>query len=379
MLNRRSLRIKGMQSIFAYHTAKIADYNICKRKAQDQFLPDLNSMEVQDKEGLSKDREDVATAFDLVFSSGLDSLSNDTKPEIVNEVKHYLGEWNTKVEENKTYFKKRLLADINDIYDDYIKILLLPLEFESLISATKEKKRIEHNNFKKNIIIKSLRDYETLEHQRSRKNISWDSEIIKAWFKEFIRGEEFFEEYDNKLQTDYEDDLMFCQNLYKSVIFKNESINEYFEALDLGWSENKPILKSMVLKTCKSIDTENMPQLMELSKNWDEDLSFLKELYDLTIENEKELDDMIKEKSKNWDLERVAGTDKIILEMAIAEMTNFPSIPVKVTINEYIELSKQYSTPKSKQYVNGLLDVLSLDLQEKGKIKKSGRGLLDNK
>ena len=157
-------------------------------------------------------------------------------------------------------------------------------------------------------------------------------------------------------------------------------VNDYFESIDLGWAENKSILKSMVLKTIKSIESEEeTPKLMELSKNWDDDLDFLKRLFDATINSEKEYQEMINQKSKNWEIERLALTDRIVLEMAVAELINFPSIPIKVTINEYIELSKQYSTPKSKQYVNGLLDVLSVDLQKEGFIKKSGRGLLDNK
>ena len=88
---------------------------------------------------------------------------------------------------------------------------------------------------------------------------------------------------------------------------------------------------------------------------------------------------MIAQKTKNWDIERLAYTDKIIISMAVTEMINFPSIPVKVSINEYIDISKTYSTPKSKQFVNGLLDVLSKELTESGQIRKSGRGLLDNK
>ncbi len=88
---------------------------------------------------------------------------------------------------------------------------------------------------------------------------------------------------------------------------------------------------------------------------------------------------MIANNTKNWEVDRLPLTDRVILEMAIAELTDFPNIPVKVTINEYIELAKQYSTPKSRQFINGILDVISKDLKDSGKIKKSGRGLMDNK
>ena len=93
---------------------------------------------------------------------------------------------------------------------------------------------------------------------------------------------------------------------------------------------------------------------------------------------EGELATLIEEKTQNWDFERIALIDRLILMLAVCEMTHFPSIPLKVTINEFIEVSKNYSTPKSKQFVNGVLDVIAVDLQEKGQIKKSGRGLIDN-
>jgi len=88
---------------------------------------------------------------------------------------------------------------------------------------------------------------------------------------------------------------------------------------------------------------------------------------------------LVAEKTKNWEFDRIAYTDRLIIMLAVSEMMHFPSIPIKVTINEFIEVSKSYSTPKSKQFVNGVLDVIAVDLQEKGLIKKSGRGLIDNK
>lgn len=380
MLNRRSLRIKGMQAIFAFHTAREAEFNICRQEAQDNFLPDLNSMEVQDKEELAKDREQAGIAFEALVQKGADALPKDTKSEIVKVIKAEQKSYQNRLNDNKDHFKKRLLAGITSIYDDYIKFIYIVVEIQSLISQEKRKKNNSHDNFAKNIVINKLKGSEAIEEERIRKKVAWDSDLIRAWYREYIKPQEFFIEYDNLAKTTLEDDQEFVQTLYKTIIFKNENINDYFEALDLGWSENKAILKSMVLKTAKSIETEESePLLMELSKNWEEDLLFLKELYDLAIDREEEYEKLIDQKSKNWEIDRVALTDRIILEMAIAEMIHFASIPVKVTINEYIELSKLYSTPKSKQFVNGLLDVLSEDLQKDGQIKKSGRGLLDNK
>ncbi|MEO9805064.1 MAG: transcription antitermination factor NusB [Reichenbachiella sp.] len=369
-----------MQAIFAYHTAREAEFNICKQEAQDNFLPDLNSMEVQDKEELAKDREQTGLAFEALVHNGLNTVSDDIKPEIVKIIKAEQKSYINRLNANKDHFKKRLLTGITSIYDDYIKFIYIVVEIQTLISQEKRKKNNSHDNFAKNIVINKLKSSEAIEEERIRKKVAWDTDLIRAWYREYLKPQEFFIEYDNLAKTTLEDDQEFVQTLYKTIIFKNENINDYFEALDLGWSENKPILKSMVLKTAKSIETEESePLLMELSKNWEEDLLFLKQLYDLAIDQEEEYEKLIDQKSKNWEIDRVALTDRIILEMAIAEMIHFASIPVKVTINEYIELSKLYSTPKSKQFVNGLLDVLSEDLQKNGQIKKSGRGLLDNK
>jgi len=380
MLNRRSLRIKGMQSIFAYHTAREADFNICKQEAQDNFLYDMDSMEDQDKEELAKDREQTGKAFEALIRKDADAIPEDSKPEIVKVINEQKNAYLNKLALNKDHFKKRLLSGITSIYDDYIKFLYLVIEIQELIAIEKRKKNNTHDNFAKNIVINKLKGFEALEEERIRKNVAWDTDLVRAWYKEYIKPQDFFIEYDNLAKATLEDDQQFVQTMYKTIIFKHDNINDYFEALDLGWSENKPILKSMVIKTAKSIETEESePLLMELSKNWEEDLLFLKELYDLAIDQEEKYESLIEEKSKNWEIDRVALTDRIILEMAIGEMIHFTSIPVKVTINEYIELSKLYSTPKSKQFVNGLLDVLSVELQKDGQIKKSGRGLLDNK
>ena len=116
-----------------------------------------------------------------------------------------------------------------------------------------------------------------------------------------------------------------------------------------------------------------------LSKNWKDDRTFFKELFELYVAQENYYDELIAEKTRTWAADRIAVIDKILMKMAICEMLNYPNIPVKVSINEYIDISKNYSTPKSGQYINGMLDEISKKLSNEGKIKKSGRGLNDNK
>src|SRR5690606_26253794 len=151
----------------------------------------------------------------------------------------------------------------------------------------------------------------------------------------------------------------------------NDTILSFFYEKDLNWAENKSIVRSLALKVLKNAEDHSEPEnfeLPEIAINWEEDKEFFQNIFNLSVGSEEEYKDLIAVNTKNWDIERVASTDKIIITMALTEMANFPSIPIKVSINEYIDISKTYSTPKSKQFVNGLLDVLAKELTESGKI-----------
>ena len=170
-------------------------------------------------------------------------------------------------------------------------------------------------------------------------------------------------------------------HLFKKIILGKTVINEYFEEEVQRWAEDKEIVKGLVEKTVKSFDPEaKVPlTLHTLSVNWEDDQDFIEKLYKKGSELEAKYTELIANNTRNWEVDRLPLTDRIILEMAIAEMIIFPNIPVKVSINEYIELAKNYSTPKSRQFINGILDVIAKELKNTGDLKKSGRGLIDNK
>jgi N utilization substance protein B len=218
----------------------------------------------------------------------------------------------------------------------------------------------------------------------TRNNVNLDDlELeIKEWFRDYIKTSDIYLAYLNIENPTLEQDLEAADNILKKIIFKNEVILNYFSEKDLNWTEDKSVVRSLaskVLKNTANLDQESDGQMPEIAINWDEDKEFFENIFNFTIQNDAESKALISQKTKNWDIDRLAYTDKIIISMALAEMRNFPSIPVKVSINEYIDISKTYSTPKSKQFVNGLLDVISKELTERGDIRKSGRGLLDNK
>lgn len=153
-------------------------------------------------------------------------------------------------------------------------------------------------------------------------------------------------------------------------------MTEFFEEKDLNWNLNKDVVKSMSTKTFKIEALEDL-SLQPLALQWEDDKSFFEGLYEFTLDSDKDLNGWVEAQTKNWESDRLAMTDFILLKMAVAEMIKFPSIPVKVSINEYIELAKNYSTPKSGQFINGILDEISIRLMSEKIIQKSGRGLID--
>jgi N utilization substance protein B len=203
--------------------------------------------------------------------------------------------------------------------------------------------------------------------------------LRNAWRNE-IKNDTEFQSYLAAPAGSYAEDQELLKYLYKTFVFKGEALPNYLDEDDQNWEENRSVVKNLVVKTLKMMDEaadENL-ELMSLSANWVDDKEFAETLYKQTLAEDEQYEKLIAESVQNWDVERVALTDKILLKMALCEMHLFRGIPVKVTINEYIEISKMYSTPKSKQFVNGILDKLAQDLTASGAIRKSGRGLLDN-
>ncbi|MEJ2003415.1 MAG: transcription antitermination factor NusB [Cyclobacteriaceae bacterium] len=367
-----------MQTLFALRQSRQANYGIALEEIRETFSPDLNSMEVQDPVELGKLGEEAAGKFRDNFENQ-DFVATGAEDERVDQaVTDTIRQYHQNNARDVRHFRKLMVDEVDRVYDRYLSILQLLVKFREI--AENDTKR-NHSNFLNNSFLKALAESEELEVLLLRKHISWDDEIqeVRLWFKDQVRTNESYKAYNEKAQIDKETEFKFVSSMIKTIIFKNEVIDKFLEERDLNWTEDKTIVKSLTFKTSKKFYEEDILELQEISYNWEEDKAFFTELYDNALEAEKEYESLIAEKTRNWDIERIALTDRIIIEMAIAEMINFSSIPVKVTINEYIEVAKKYSTPKSKQFINGILDVLSNELTNLGVIKKSGRGLIDNK
>jgi N utilization substance protein B len=192
-----------------------------------------------------------------------------------------------------------------------------------------------------------------------------------------VKQSKLYEKYMSNAINTFEEDREFIVDLFMDVIVPNEKLYEYLEDNKLTWVDDIPVVNTEIIKQLKAIKQieEGNFRIPKLFKD-NEDKAFVKDLFRKTVLNERELAKEYDDKTPNWDSERIAEIDTIILKMAICEFLKFPSIPVKVTLNEYLELAKEYSTPKSSIFINGILDNLVKELQTNNRIVKVGRGLM---
>tara|TARA_B100001059_G_scaffold136050_1_gene136389 strand:- start:13992 stop:14936 length:945 start_codon:yes stop_codon:yes gene_type:complete len=313
MLTRRHIRVKVLQSIYAYNQSEYKDL-----EKQEKFLL-YNMEQIQD--------------LYLLMLQMLVSLRDQAENYLVVSQKKHLA---TELEKNpsRTFINNKIISLIGSNE-----------KFNNLI----EKRNL---NYWKN-----------------------DSEYVSIIFNE-LKEKDWYLKSIAKNDTSFIEDKDLIIKIFKEIIAPNNKLYEYLEDKRLTWLDDFPLVNTLVLKTLQKITKKNTDSILipVVYKN-NEDRDYALELLQKVILNDDELSNEIDGKTPNWDKERIADLDMIILKMGISEFMHFESIPVKVSINEYLEVSKEYSTPKSSIFINGILDKIVKDLKEAGKLNKIGRGL----
>ena len=284
---------------------------------------------------------------------------------------------------------KQLHQSILDIEKSYFEIISLLIVLKNINEEKKQiakkeliKKSTSRFNLSENRIINFFEKNTQIVDGLIKHKNGWNTktEKIRNWYNVLLQ-EEFYKNYVTIEKPKFEEDFDFLQNLIVKFLFKNNDIQKSFEEENIFWNEDFLIIKSMIKKTLKTLNSSNFNTfaIASLSEDIKDDVKFACSLFDCVIDNSTEYDGHISKYAKNWDIERLSLMDRTILRMGIGEMVNFSNIPVKVSINECIDIAKNYSSPKSGKFINGLLDVISLNLLKENKINKSGKGLIDNK
>ena len=279
--------------------------------------------------------------------------------------------------------EKELFFSLSKAYDLYNYLLLLMVEVtkqaNKRLNAAKNKlvptkeELFPNTKFVENRFIAQLEvNKQLLEYSNNQKK-TWENEadFVKTLCDKILESD-IYKEYMASETSSYEEDRELWRKLYKNIIFNNIELDQVLEDQSLYWNDDKEIVDTFVLKTIKRFDEKNgaKQELLPEFKD-EEDQDFARRLFRRTILNADYYRHLISENTKNWDLDRVAFMDVVIMQIALAEILSFPNIPVSVSLNEYVEIAKLYSTPKSGGFINGTLDGIVNSLKKENKLTKN--------
>ena len=282
--------------------------------------------------------------------------------------------------------EKELFKSLDKIYDLYVYVLVLLTDMHHtahLVIEESKNKRLPSKEdldpnlrFIENRVLVALSESAYLRTEVANRKISWqnDFDLVRKLYAE-LKQTELFKEYMSATNNTLKEDKQFLISVATEFLYEHELLNHLFEEKNMHWADDTFGAFTMITKTFETFTTDL--RLIPLYKDKEDDMKFIATLFRKTIAGDKEYDELIEAKTKNWELERIASMDVLLMKMALAEMMNVSNVPVKVSLNEYIDISKEYSTPNSKTFINGILDKLIADLKRDGKIEKTGRGLME--
>lgn len=286
--------------------------------------------------------------------------------------------------------ERELLKSINKLYDLYVYILLLMIDVVEFGKRRQEEAKLKrlptaedlnpNTRFTDNAVIAKLESSNLLKREIDVRKLSWgdEPELLKKIYNS-IKAMPEYEEYMNAPETSFEEDRKFIIKVFKNQIAGHEHLHFLYEEQSIFWASDLDVVNTSVLKTLQSVKEDDAhTELLALYKDAEDDRKFVQDLYRKTIVHSAEYSELIETKTQNWEMDRIAVLDIILMKMAVCELLNFKNIPTKVTLNEYIEISKDFSTPKSKVFINGILDQLLADFKKDNKLEKSGRGLMES-
>jgi N utilization substance protein B len=370
IINRRFIRIKAIQNLYAFYINQQADYQYALEEIKAAFIPDIFASIPADKEQLAQER-DQAIALFIAWEA--------EKNIALNKQNSYSAAAEQAARKAWTNYKFSLAQGLkvvengweeafHKIRNAYLLSIQLIIEWFTLAQQQAQKnKQIPQIDFTypsklaNSHLLEKLKADDTFLQLIHEYNISWDAnmDLVSRWYNQFIKSAPNLTGDTSPTNTS-EEEKTALDYLVKDVLFTQEDIQNFFSDLDLSWEENKPIVKKLLHQTLTNLEIEVF--LQEIKKGitiGENSKDFYNKLISTFIEHDLHIDQLIQQHINNWSMERIVLLDRIIIKLAICEMRHLTSIPVKVALNEYVELAKRYSTDKSGQFVNGVLDTIA--------------------
>ncbi len=286
--------------------------------------------------------------------------------------------------------EKELMAQVSRIYDLYVLYLLIfediRLHAANRLDEAARKKLPTHEDlhpnmrFVENEVLLKLSVNKALQAEGQRRKLNWNNEqeLVRKLFSDLRHSAEY-QEYMAAPVRSFEQDRDFVTLMFREYIANSEHLLHFLEEKSIHWIDDIDLVCAAVIKTLRSLEpsSDEFFKLIPLYKDEEEDARFVRHLFRRAVLDDNDNETIISSKTENWEMERIAAMDMLLMKMAITEVKEFDTIPVKVTLNEYIEISKFYSTPKSNGFINGILDKVFNELKATGHIRKIGRGLIE--
>ena len=288
--------------------------------------------------------------------------------------------------DNMIASEKTLMASVDKAYDLYFQILTLPVEIaryaEQRQELAKQKKlpTFEDLNpntkFVENGVIRIIANSDAVNDHTAARKLGWTRypELIRTLYGQLTESD-YYKEYMQREERSFDDDRRLVEDFFKELQ-SYEALDDALEEMSILWNDDLPYIVMMILRTLSNLRPSHTDLKVPPKFKSAEDPEFVKTLFEKTLVNYDSYQDYIERYTSNWDVERIVFMDNLILATAMAELISFPSIPVKVTLDEWIEISKYYSTPGSSTFINGVLDKVVESLTAEGRIRKAGRGLI---
>ena len=283
--------------------------------------------------------------------------------------------------------EKELLLSLDKAYDLYNYMLLLMVEVSRMSVRMLEMRQARSKKLKDGIkwnrkfidnrFIIQLESNRQLRDYCSEQALSWadQEEYVRSLYNK-IEESEYYQQYMASETSSYEEDREIWRLIYRHIICNNDELADLLEDINVYWNDDKAIIDTFVLKTINRFtenSTASQPLMPEFKTDADRD--FATKLLHRAIMGQEYFNNLVGETTRKWDFKRIALMDRIILQLGLAEITSFPNIPLSVSINEYVDIAKMYSTPKSDKYINATLDAIAKKLIEEGKLTKEPSAL----
>lgn len=288
---------------------------------------------------------------------------------------------------NAAQFEKELFKSLDKIHELYLSILALIMDLHHIahviIDENKNKLRpnaedLDPNlKFINNSLLVSMVNNKDLKGQIEKRKISWqnDYDVVRKIFNEIRNGQEY-KTYLSNEGSSIKEDRDFIISVITEYLSENEVLISLFEEKNIHWADDTFVAFNSVIRNFEDFNGEF--KMQPLLKDEKDDLEFMSALFNKTIVYHQQFEELIGRHTQNWEVDRIANMDMLLMEMALAEILYIPNVPVKASLNEYIDISKEYSTPNSKTFVNGVLDKIIAELKRDNKINKTGRGLKES-